>query len=79
MVIPQIDLEWGDYCHGYRWSDKDVDDPWAVGFLNCIMITKDGLRYNLVDEDQKTFGWFSHCEKITVEEGVRLLFRRGSC
>lgn len=65
----------GDYCHAHRWADAKPEDPWAVGFLKSIIITKSGILYVLEGEGvpQRPF---QHCSKITAVEGEKLLRRK---
>ena len=73
-LLAPLGLNIGDYCHAHRWSDQDPNDPFAVGFLKTVIITKSGPSFAL-EGDGVPERFFPHCEKITPEEGVCLLAR----
>ncbi len=74
FAIPHGTLKIGDYCHAHRWSDSDPFDPFAVGFLKEIRVSKEGNFY-LLEGEGVPERWFPHCEKITEQEGRDLLAR----
>jgi hypothetical protein len=55
----------GEYVLVTKWSDKDPKDPWRVGFVTALIITKDRIRYR-VDDDIREY---KHCWRISEEEG----------
>lgn len=55
----------GEYVLLAHFSDKDIYDPWVVGYLDGIEESKNhGLRYR-VEESTR---WFNHCWRITEQE-----------
>lgn len=74
-IMKCLGLNFGDYCHVYSCADKDPMDPWAVGNLRAVRIVNNYVRFQVKagDGDGR---WFSHCEKITKDEGEELLKRR---
>lgn len=54
----------GEYVLLSKWSDKDIYDPWAIGFLYGIQETEDGIHYRTRDDKR----WFPHCWRITPAE-----------
>ena len=73
-VLKPLRVNIGDYCHVHRWGDKDPNDPFAVGWLFCVMIQKDVVYYQVKAEDG-TSRFFKHCEKITGKQGKELMER----
>lgn len=65
-------IEIGDYVHLHRWSDKDHNDPFAVGHLSSVMISGELIRFKIREFNR----WYPHCEKLdTAEQGHNLLMR----
>lgn len=62
---PQI----GQYVLVTKYSDKDPQDPWYVGFVNSIIIRADSVAFTV---DGSSREW-RNCFKITDEEGKRWL------
>jgi hypothetical protein len=60
----------GDYVFVSRWSDGDLNDPWAVGFLTEVGEDQRGKFYNIGDGK-----YYRHCRKITQKEGVNIIER----
>jgi len=62
-------LQINDYVLVSRWADADPNDPWAVGFLDCIkkIGTKD---YYSIEGNNRLF---QHCKRITKKRGEKIL------
>ncbi len=58
----------GEYVFLAKWADKDLLDPWRIGFLYGIQETEDGFSYQVRDNRR----WFSHCWRITPTESQTL-------
>lgn len=71
-LLASLKMQIGDYCHAHRWCDSDPHDPFAVGFLYAVMISKTQILFKL-QGDGVPDRWFRHCEKITQEQGKKLL------
>jgi len=59
----------GEYVLVTHWCDKDMNDPWNVGYLNAILVEDRGdgpAKYYRVEGSQR---WFRHCWRISEEEG----------
>jgi len=63
--LPKI----GEYVFISRWADKCLKDPWAIGFLEYMIIDAIGIKYRL--KDSAIF--YNHCWIITKEEGEKIL------
>lgn len=74
LLLEFTGVKIGDYCHAHAWSDADPDDPWAVGYLHSVLITRKGFFYKLEGEAVPD-RWFRYCEAITAEQGEKLLAR----
>lgn len=57
----------GDYVLLSSWYDKDINDPWEVGYLKSIMIDKLGKEFQINSR------WYLHCWRISGHEGERLI------
>lgn len=74
VLLSPLGLQLGDYCHVHRWPDSDPCDPWSVGHLCAVEISKSGIYFK-VSGDGCLDRWFPCCEKITAEQGAELLAR----
>ena len=54
----------GEYVFLAKWADKDLYDPWFIGFLYGIQETEDGLLYRVRESPR----WYQHCWRITPAE-----------
>lgn len=56
----------GQYVLATHWRDKNPNDPWSVGLVYEILITKD-VTYYKIEGDAR---WWRHCFSISREEGA---------
>jgi hypothetical protein len=61
----------GDYVLATTYIDEDPNDPWRVGFVCKIVLTRRGVSYVVGEKDGT---WtdkreYRHARKITQEEG----------
>lgn len=60
----------GEYVLLSRWSDKEIHDPWYVGYVTEIIESEElGLSYRCRGSER----FFKHCWRITKEEGEERL------
>lgn len=57
----------GEYVLLSRWSDHDVYDPFEIGFLTQIRITKQTTYYSIGERE------FKNCFRLTPKEGKEIL------
>ena len=71
----------GEYVLVARWGDKDLEDPWHVGWLCEIGEDTRGMFYRVCDrEDLKdtASNAYRHCWRITAGEGAARLTSPGN-
>ena len=61
----------GDYVLASKYSDRDPQDPWRVGFVVRIIIDKRGETYIIGEQDGtwNDFREYRHATKITAAAG----------
>ena len=60
----------GDYVLCTRWSDRDPDDPWQVGFLDRVDVIGGDLLFRLRNPMRS---YYKCCWHITKEQGDRII------
>lgn len=63
-------LKLGDYVLLTRWSDRDINDPWCIGYLGGMIATKKNKTlYKTIDDNR----YYENCIRIKIEDGIRIL------
>lgn len=65
LKTPKIGL----YVLACIWPDKSFEDPWAVGYIDKILITQN-KTYVTVEKNNR---YFNHFWKISEQEGKERL------
>ena len=55
----------GEYVLVTKWGDKDPYDPWYVGFVTHIILSRNGYSYRVKGSDR----YWRNIFRITEEEG----------
>ncbi len=74
-IMELLGFEFDDYCHCHQWPDASPNDPWCVGVLAGVLVTKSGIFFQLKGKGVPD-RWWQRCSKITEGEGERLLMRK---
>jgi hypothetical protein len=56
-----------DYVLASQWGDKDINDPWAIGYIKEILITKNKIYYKVSDSNR----YYKNIWKITETEAYQ--------
>ena len=58
-----------------RWSDADINDPWFIGAIDEVVVTKRHSYYTLVDAFGNRSKAFKHIRRISQEDAITRLMR----
>ena len=59
----------GDYVLISRWRDRDMRDPWFIGYICDFGKDDRGMYYQCEDNEGNKSRTFRNCARLTLEEG----------
>ena len=73
--MPGRDIQIGDYVHASKYSDREIGDPWRIGFVAQIITDKFGVRFVIGDAHGvcTDLRAYRHAKRISAEEGLKFL------
>ncbi len=61
----------GDYCLFTKYSDRDPEDQWQVGFFSHFLDNPNDSLLFVPKDKQRSY--FKCCWKISIQEGIRIV------
>lgn len=63
-------LKLGDYVLLTRWSDRDINDPWRIGYLGGMVTNERNKTFYKTTDDNR---YYENCIRIKPEDGIRII------